>query len=173
VNRPEADVDAALDQIEYVADELESLSHLIERVPDAILSTPAGEKPSIAVALALRHQRDGRLLEAVRQNHECGMMNDEWSRVMNEGDGGRQRPDAPRSALSPTGDPRDLPEILRASAATRRELAAALRDCIARAGHASEPRRSETAAKLYALIHADTNLFREIAYLLHAGPVTK
>jgi hypothetical protein len=163
------DLDAALQQIAYVADELESLSVLVDRVP-AVMLTTASTASTISVAdvLAARHRRDERLVTSLSDGRfPAGEVWEMAPEALNQ------------SPTSPTGAD-ELPDLLRASARVRRDLVGLLSVLVENYGATTAGGTPQDlgedlegfAAKLYGLVHADAAVFREVAYVLYSGPVT-
>ena len=163
------DLDAALQQIAYVADELESLSFLVDRVPAVMLTTsPTASLASVADVLSARYRRDEQLVKSLSDGRFPA--SEAWEMAPEE---------LNQSPTSPTGAD-ELPDLLRASARLRRDLVDLLSVLVENYGAITTVTTPADlgedlegfAAKLYGLVHADAAVFREVAYLLYAGPVT-
>jgi hypothetical protein len=163
------DLDAALQQIAYVADELESLSFLVDRVPVMMLTTPpTTSAASVADVLAARHRRDEQLIASLNDGRFPAGEVWEMTRA---------------SLFQPlTSQPGadELPELLRASAQLRRDLVGRLAVLVGRyRAMKARPMPEQTseafeglAERLYGLVHADAAVFQEVASVLYTGPVT-
>lgn len=154
------DLEAALQQIAYVADELESLSGLVDRIPEMMLTTqPTPSTASVADVLVARHRRDEQLLESLAGGR------------LPEGDAWDFETEELNQPLESSVRPNDLPELLRSSARLRRDLVGKLAESLG----AFQPSGEDTdavAAKLYGLVHADADVFSVITSVLYAGPLT-
>lgn len=154
----EADIASALGQVAYTADELEMLVPLLARVPVTVLSTPipSSHAPeayrTLAAMFGAIAERDEALAEALG----AGRMPDreEWKST---------------SRLRETSD-EDATTLVALAADNRRRLVGVLEEAASRAtGPAVEP----LVARLFELIHDDAEILRDVAYALHAGPVTR
>jgi hypothetical protein len=152
----------ALDQISYTADEIEALVPLIRRVPLAVLGAELGlpvdathddNSWSIAIAFEAIRARDRRLADVTSTGTIPAASDCRASRIGHA------------SELSHEYVCQLLEEIC----ATRRIVVAEMGRL---AQTVSAGQMPVLGARLFELVHDDAEILREIAYALHAGPVT-
>lgn len=144
-------IDESIQQIAYTADELDALRPLMARVPTVVLTTAMAVRAewSVIDAFTAMAERD-RVLVDTAGSLDPGMWRvaAEAKRVGNDG-----------------GDPLVQLEL---AGRVRAELVKVLE------GIASDPaKRSDMMAqRLVELVHDDAEVLRDVAFALHAGPVT-